>query len=130
VNILLVDDDQFVLESIRRFLVAQGIGVTTASNGVEALCCVEQKVPDLILSDIHMPQMDGLTLATVLGDRFPNVPVALMSADGRQDRVVASMQRSGFTYFKKPLKLRKLVEWIAQGGIVAPSGQGFPQTVQ
>ena len=129
-NILLVDDDQFVLESIRRFLVAQGIGVTTASNGVEALCCVEQKVPDLILSDIHMPQMDGLTLATVLGDRFPNVPVALMSADGRQDRVVASMQRSGFTYFKKPLKLRKLVEWIAQGGIVAPSGQGFPQTVQ
>lgn len=62
VEVLLVDDDKRILESFGRHLYGHGFSVLTANNGLEALKILETHTPDLVISDVRMPQMDGIEL--------------------------------------------------------------------
>ena len=81
-NILVVDDSSDSREPLMRLLRLQGHGVSAASDGIEALEAIGQRVPDLILLDVMMPNMDGLTFLKHLrrNPGHKNLPVIIVSA--------------------------------------------------
>jgi CheY-like chemotaxis protein len=79
-RVLLVDDDPFIRKLLSGYLVAAGYVVRTAVDGLDALGKLRAGLPDLIISDLNMPRMSGPELLEVVGKRFPQIPVIIMSA--------------------------------------------------
>ena len=79
-RILVVEDDLSVRLTISKLLSDEGYEVSTASDGFDALLHLQQEVPDLILSDLNMPQMSGFELLSVVRRRFPETLVVASSA--------------------------------------------------
>ena len=109
-NILLTDDDREILESLHRCLVARGHHVRTACDGLEALQRMEGQVPDLVISDIQMPRMDGLTFRKAARERFPEVPVVLMTGNREVGSAAAGGSEQGC--LRKPIKVEELLTCI------------------
>jgi len=78
-EILIVDDDDAVRDSLARVLKASGYDVSTAIHGFDALLQLKKKLPAIVLSDLSMPQMSGFELLSVVRRRFPQIPVIAMS---------------------------------------------------
>ena len=78
-RILVVDDEPSVRESLQSLLTDVGYEVSTAIDGFDALLRLKTFVPDVIISDLNMPQMSGFELLSVLRRRFPEISVAAMS---------------------------------------------------
>ncbi len=79
-RILLVEDDPDSREVIAMLLISQGYDVSTAENGLAALSELNREVPDIIISDLNMPEMSGFELLSIVHSRWPSVPVIAMSA--------------------------------------------------
>ena len=79
-HILVVDDDQDILETIREVLDFEGYSVEVASNGAEALQAVEHARPSLMLLDMRMPVLDGWGVARKMKKRGLQVPIVVMTA--------------------------------------------------
>jgi CheY-like chemotaxis protein len=79
-TILVVDDDPDLRHALVELLVNAGYSVAQASDGLMALKQIARQVPDLILSDVRMPYLDGIGLATTLAPHTPPIPIILMSA--------------------------------------------------
>jgi CheY-like chemotaxis protein len=78
-QILVVDDEPGVRDSVAMLLTSHGYGVVTAENGFDALLQLRRSLPDVILSDLNMPQMSGFELLSVVRRRFPEIAVVAMS---------------------------------------------------
>jgi CheY-like chemotaxis protein len=78
---LIVEDDPPSRQVLEELLEDDGYDVMIAKDGLEALRVVEGRVPDVVVSDVQMPMMDGPTLLEHLAKRIPGVPVVLMSAN-------------------------------------------------
>lgn len=113
-NILLVDDDEVACRTVARFLTGRGHLVRTASEGGEALALVDEAVPDLVISDIQMPGMDGVELLRALRERFPQMPVVLVTAYQTVDTAVAALRGRAYDYLKKPVRLDELQACLAR----------------
>ena len=111
-KLLLVDDEEIVFKAVGGFLSRCGHQVATALNGNEALEEMSREVPDVVLSDIRMPEMDGLALLEVVSVRFPTVPVILITGHGDVDTAVSALQRGAYDYIRKPVKLDELVSLL------------------
>ena len=113
-RLLLVDDEPKLLLAVAAVLRAEGFDVTTARNGREALVHIAKSVPDLVVSDILMPQMDGFALARHLrsADHTKLVPIVFLTAKGdTRDRVEGF--RTGIdAYVSKPFEPDELVAVI------------------
>ncbi|HEX5500741.1 MAG TPA: response regulator [Thermomicrobiales bacterium] len=99
--VLVVDDDTMIRQMTRIALEDEGYRVRAAASGAEALAAVARERPDLVLSDIWMPQMDGLTLARRLVGL--GIPVVLMSA------VATAVDLPGVPFVRKPFDLDRLL---------------------
>ena len=113
-KILVVDDDVFLLSSINSFMSGAGYAVTTAAGGAEALARLEEDLPDLIIVDAVMPEMDGFELTRRIR-KLPNtgkIPV-LMLTGLRTDSDRTSAEASGVTEFiTKPIKPEELLRRV------------------
>jgi CheY-like chemotaxis protein len=78
-NILVVDDEPWSVKFISDFLRKEGYEVTEASNGAEAIELIDNSRFDLVLSDVRMPRVDGVTLALHVRSRIPTIPIILMT---------------------------------------------------
>jgi CheY-like chemotaxis protein len=78
-HILIVDDEPRVLESFALLLNAKGYDVSTAEDGFDALLQLRRMTPDVIVSDLNMPQMSGFEFLSVVRRRFPDIPVVAIS---------------------------------------------------
>lgn len=117
-TILVVDDEVMVQEAILLLLDAHGYRVMTASNGLEALQAVEQKTPQLVLTDIRMPQMDGIELAGQLHERYPELPVLIMTAYAEVETAVGALKRGAFDFIIKPVNPDHLLHALAKAEVV------------
>lgn len=79
-RILVVDDEPSIREGIAMLLASHGYNVSTAEHGFDALLQLRSVNPELIVSDLNMPQMSGFDLLSVLGRRFPEILVIAMLA--------------------------------------------------
>ena len=110
-RILVVDDVADNVEILRMRLAALGYDVVTAKDGEEALACVPELLPDLILLDIMMPKVDGLEVVRRLkaNGALPFIPVILVTARASQADVVAGLDAGGDDYLTKPIDHGALV---------------------
>ena len=88
-KILLVDDTEFYQRAYKNKLTPEGYLVTTASNGLEALKCLSNEIPDIILLDLMMPVMDGFKVlqAVKSDERLKAIPVIIFSAKGAPEEI-------------------------------------------
>ena len=112
-KILVVDDDRSLCDLITDLLTGEGYEVTCAHDGLEALAAIEGDPPDLILSDVWMPRLDGLGLAARLAERRLGIPVVLMSAAHRP------RQPLGQAFVPKPFDIDLLVGVVGRA-LAAP----------
>ena len=75
--------------------------ILEASNGREGLARIESDRPDFVLTDLQMPEMNGLELVSIIKDRFPNIPVILMTAQGSEEIASQALQRGAASYVPK-----------------------------
>lgn len=111
-SILVVDDDEMQLALARRILTRAGYEVRTASDGARALQSILEDAPDIVLTDWHMPVMDGLELCGNLRDNegIPFVLVVIVTADeNTTDGLVAALDAGADDYLAKPIDERALL---------------------
>ena len=95
-QILIVDDEPCIRESLGMLLMASGYDVAEADNGVSALSHLDRTVPDLIVTDLNMPQMSGLELISQVRSRYPSISIVAMSGDYHGDAVLAGIMADRF----------------------------------
>lgn len=110
-RVLVVDDDEMVVALVQLGLESAGLEVVTAADGDEALARLAEAVPDVVVSDVNMPGMDGLALVARLRSEpaMRTVPlIFLTSRDGAQD-VLQGLRLGADDYVRKPFDLAELV---------------------
>lgn len=108
-DVLLVDDEEIIRRSLGEFMHRCGHQVRTAGDCVDALSEVENRPPDALITDIHMPGMSGLDLLEKIKARALPVPVVLITGYGDVDTAVGALKRGAYDYLRKPVKLEELV---------------------
>jgi CheY-like chemotaxis protein len=83
-RILVADDDKSIQKLVSKFLAFMGFEVALAGNGIEALAIFLESSFDLVLTDLQMPAMDGLSLARHIKERSPSTPVILLTGSDRE----------------------------------------------
>lgn len=104
-NILVVEDDVLVGELLCTILRSQDHKVKYVSDGEEALALLDNNIPDLIITDIVMPNMNGLTLIRNIKDKYPNLNLIAISGGGRdgpEDYLTSAEQYGATAVFSKP----------------------------
>ena len=111
--ILIVDDETPKRYTLRRLLEISGYAVLEAESGEEALELAERVSIDLVVTDLKMPEMDGLTLARHLLEQDPARPVILMAANSvyRQMQEMAA-EIGVYGYFAKPFEIKNMMSGI------------------
>ncbi len=110
INILVVEDDQDMREFIQEVLFEKGYAVTLAANGKEALERLEETLFPIVISDLKMPVMDGITLLEEINKREAIKPfVILITAFGDIDDAIHLINRGAYDYIIKPFKLEQLL---------------------
>ncbi len=117
VNILVVDDELSIRESLSGWLKRDGYQVDTAADGVTALARAQETPYDIMLIDVKMPDMDGLTLLKKLKENELETTVLMMTAHGDIHDAVDAMKSGAYDYLLKPFELEELslaIEKIVQ----------------
>ncbi len=112
-QVLIVDDDPVIRESLAEALAEQGLHVRAAEDASRALAAVAEAAPDIVLTDVRMPGMSGLELLRLLQERAPEVDVILMTAFDDMPTVVAAMREGAKDFLVKPLDLHELRRLLA-----------------
>ena len=114
--VLLIDDERAYGEVIRDALEAYGIEVRLAHNAMEALEVYQQKIPDLILLDVMMPEIDGLTLMKWLREHSEKdkVPIHIVSAKAQERDRDAAIKAGADGFMAKPFTIDELKALIAR----------------
>jgi two-component system response regulator MprA len=109
IAVLIAEDDRAVRESLVRALMLEGYQVTATSNGAEALDAVRLAPPDIVLLDVSMPLVDGLTVCRVLRSEQNRVPVLMLTARTETSDRVAGLDAGADDYLPKPYALDELL---------------------
>ncbi len=102
-KILVVDDDPVVAKSFDRVLAPKGYAVITAASGAEALARMAREDYDAVYTDIKMPGMDGLKLASRLKEKRPWLPVVIVTGYGTEANETAAKEIGVSAFLRKPL---------------------------
>ena len=108
-RILVADDDKSVRESLVRALTLEGYAVVSANDGAKALDLVKTERPDVVVLDVMMPAVDGLTVCRVLRAEKNRVPVLMLTARTETSDRVAGLDAGADDYLPKPFALEELL---------------------
>jgi DNA-binding NarL/FixJ family response regulator len=113
-QLLLIDDDPNLILLVKDYLEFRGYQVTTAENGREALDMIEGQVPDMIICDVMMPEMDGYELVKHIRQdiRTNRIPVLFLSAKGQSYDRVKGLTEGADVYMVKPFEPEELVAQV------------------
>jgi two-component system response regulator PilR (NtrC family) len=103
-SILIVDDEESLRQSLEKVLKNAGYMTATAGSGNEALELLAQRPADLVLSDLKMPNGDGLDLLKSIKKKFPDIEVILLTGYGTIETAVAAMKEGAYDFITKPPK--------------------------
>ena len=125
IKVLLVDDEKRFRASTEKVLVRRGFRVATAGTGEEALERLAES-PDVVILDIRMPGMDGLTALREMKRRAPEVPVIMLSGHGSEDAARVALDQGAFDFLAKPCDIDLLAAKLHEARRWArlPEGDG------
>jgi two-component system nitrogen regulation response regulator NtrX len=110
VRILIVDDEEGIRRSLGGILSDEGFDTASEADGDEAVATIERDgPPDLVLLDIAMPKRDGVEILGELRERWPELPVVMMSGHGTIETAVRTTRIGAFDFIEKPLSIDKLL---------------------
>lgn len=113
-RVLVIDDSTVARQEVSRALQGSGIEVVQAGEGEEGLWRLRQQEVDLILTDVHMPIMDGLSFTRKLRalPKYKNIPVFVLTSDCTEDRIQEGKNAGVTAWILKPPKLDLLVATV------------------
>lgn len=114
---MIVDDETDALDLMEELFIKNGYETITARNGMEALSLLNDQEPDILISDMVMPEMDGIKLLEHVGKKYPDIAVIMITAHGTIQTAVETMKKGAKDYILKPLRLDEIlakVETISQ----------------
>ncbi len=107
-RVLVVDDEENARIGLKKLLALDGYHVDTASNGYEALEYLYRHSVDLVITDINMPEMNGLVFLRELNRSYPSVNVIMVTAYGGVESYLEAMNLGAFEYLNKPVRFEEL----------------------
>jgi len=107
-RILVVDDEENTRIALTRLLSREGYDVRTAANGKEALSSLRHCGAELIITDLNMPEMNGLAFLRELNREYPASNVIMITAFGEVESYLEALNLGAFEYLNKPLRLEEL----------------------
>jgi two-component system cell cycle response regulator len=115
-HVLVVEDNPHSLELICELVEAEGYRVTTVTSGDEALSRTPVERPDLVLMDIQLPGIDGLTVTRALkaDPRTMTIPIVVISAHVLKEDVARALEAGCIAYLPKPLDTRRFLDLVAR----------------
>jgi DNA-binding NtrC family response regulator len=111
-SILIVDDELLIRDLLYDFFVNQGWQPSMAENGQKALAILEKDRIDLVLTDIRMPEMDGLELTSEMRQLYPDIPVIIMTAYPTVESAVEALRNKVSDYITKPFNINQLYKSV------------------
>jgi len=126
-TILVVDDELGIRALLSEILADEGHTIELAENAAQARACRERMRPDLVLLDIWMPDVDGITLLKEWGaTALLTMPVIMMSGHGTIDTAVEATKFGAMAFLEKPITLQKLLRAVEQG-LAKPAARNAAQ---
>ena len=107
-RVLVVDDEADIRELLDITLARMGLAADCAANLAQARHCLESQPYQLCLTDMRLPDGEGLELVRLIGERFPELPVAVITAHGSMENAVCALKAGAFDYLSKPVSLEQL----------------------
>ena len=126
-KVWIVDDDKSIRWVLERALIKEQLEPVTFENARDLLQRLGTDRPDVIISDIRMPGLDGLALLEEIKLRMPDVPVIIMTAFPDLDRAVSSFQGGAYEYLPKPFDIDELLSLVKRAVQRHPAGQAATQ---
>lgn len=111
-RILLVEDDRAILTGLEEKLRVEGYEPLSAMDGEAARDKLAAGAPDLVVLDLMLPKLDGISVLKWLRKRYPDLPVLILSAKGREEEKVEGLRAGADDYLAKPFGLKELVARI------------------
>lgn len=111
---LVIDDDKVTLELLTFQLSSEGFDVTTAESGAAGLEQIKQNEFDVILTDLHLPDVSGIGLVKSSKEIAPRTEIIMITGDGSNDRAIEATKAGAFWYLEKPLDFDELFELIGK----------------
>lgn len=109
VKILVVDDEKSIRDALSDILTEEGYGISTAADGEEGWCKLQEEKIDLVLCDIKMPKMDGIELLQKASLEGIDVPFIMISAHGTIDTAVEATKKGAYDFIQKPPDLNRIL---------------------
>ena len=107
-RILVVDDEENARLALSKILSREGYDVASAGNGYEALNYLRSRDVELIITDINMPEMNGMAFLREVNRNFPACNVIMITAYGEVESYIEAMNLGAYEYINKPVKLEEL----------------------
>jgi two-component system, response regulator, stage 0 sporulation protein F len=107
-KILIVDDEENARFGLSRLLAQEGYQTESVANGYEALNVLRSRKVDLIISDLRMPEMNGLSFLREINRNYPSIHVIMVTAHGGVESYLEAINLGAYEYIHKPVKLDEL----------------------
>jgi two-component system KDP operon response regulator KdpE len=127
-HVLVIDDEPQILRAIRTILTAKHFRVTTANRGEEGLTLAATQMPDVIILDLSLPDLDGIEVCTRLRE-WTQIPIIILTVrDGERDKVLA-LDRGADDYLTKPFGIEELLARLRVALRHSAQAKGSPKAV-
>ena len=107
-HILVVDDEPNIREVVELYLRREGYDVEVTADGAAALVALERKLPDLVVLDLMLPEIDGLQIARILRQGDTDIPIIMLTAKGDESDRITGLELGADDYVTKPFSPREL----------------------
>jgi len=111
-KLLIVDDDRYLREATGLFLSENGYACTTVEDALKAITRLENDRFDLVITDLHMPKMDGMALLSWIKRRQPTTKVMMMTGDTDVEHKCTAMSQGAINYLVKPFNLAEFLQEV------------------
>ncbi len=113
-RVLVIDDEAIVRVSCQRVLEPAGYEVVLTSRGDEAIELLEKERFDLVLTDLKMPDMDGLEVLKVIKERWPDIQVVIITGYGTISTAVQAIKKGAYEYIEKPFTPEDILDVVTK----------------
>lgn len=113
--ILIIDDDRQLSTSFSKILTQEGYETAVAYSGRQGIEKAEQLQPDLIILDIRLPDMNGIKVFDMIHERFPKLPVIMITAFGNTETAIDAIQKGVYDFIYKPFDVPEMLDLVKKG---------------
>ncbi|MEZ5357429.1 MAG: response regulator [Candidatus Zixiibacteriota bacterium] len=122
-KVLVVDDEQIVLDSVTKHLRKEDYTIVTVLTATEAVALLDSDPPDIILTDLMMPGIDGLELMKISKEKLPNTPIIMITGYATINTALQATQLGAFDYIAKPFTRSELQSVVKRAADLLQNGQ-------